>query len=606
MDSSILTSLTNEVHSLNLSSSSNNDDYISKDLVESMDISEANFDQYPQSIEINNDSEQSIDLNNDSEQNIVLATQNKNWKLILKLLKSEKEFKEETLEYVYGEAFKNLDINIIEYYCSKYYSVELLEFKTLKIVFEKILVSNRELFGPINGSNKEELLKKIAFLLDVKVMTIIDSFNIDSKVKSSIWSHHLTGDIKVAEICKHSVTGYCKLEVNGCPYLHATENFHWQISFTGSCWINLSKYQSQLIEDAFCDISIDNFPFPYSQLSAQENAIMNLLEYNDLVIDFRNNIITDFIRHFDTNFISYVKQVFIRRLVVQDSVANEWQWYFLDKNNVWLKYGNENSLGERSNITSDTIEKLYLNSRFSYKFSTKKYSYNLDVIKMEQENTITGTKRLIKRRPKKHLILSLLYHNEILQPNGPNFLVKVQIPTEEFKEVYEQLKESLNFGTGIVSLEKVNNQFIQRAFKLRLEMMEAQFADSGEVKIKKLLHGTKKEYVEKIVHENFDWRLNGKDNGKVYGQGVYFTPDPKCALFYAKPDCHGRRIIIISSVIVCNMIMGNKNCEKPISNNNQFDTTVDNLTSPKIYVKYNKQEYSPEYVVTIKSGPKRL
>ena len=165
MDSSILTSLTNEVHSLNLSSSSNNDDYISKDLVESMDISEANFDQYPQSIEINNDSEQSIDLNNDSEQNIVLATQNKNWKLILKLLKSKKEFKEETLEYVYGEAFKNLDINIIDYYCSKYYSVELLEFKPLKIVFEKILVSNRELFGPINGSNKEELLKKLLFYL---------------------------------------------------------------------------------------------------------------------------------------------------------------------------------------------------------------------------------------------------------------------------------------------------------------------------------------------------------------------------------------------------------------------------------------------------------
>ena len=46
------------------------------------------------------------------------------------------------------------------------------------------------------------------------------------------------------------------------------------------------------------------------------------------------------------------------------------------------------------------------------------------------------------------------------------------------------------------------------------------------------------------------------------------------------------------------MTKGDKDCEKA-----QFDTTVNHISSPTIYVKYDKQEYCPKYVVTIKTGP---
>ena len=116
-----------------------------------------------------------------------------------------------------------------------------------------------------------------------------------------------------------------------------------------------------------------------------------------------------------------------------------------------------------------------------------------------------------------------------------------------------------NFGTVIESLEKVNNTFLQTADSCITTVVKVnnpflQTADSCIATVVKVSHGTEKEFVENIIHENFNWCMHGKSNGTVFGQGVYFITDPKCALHYAKSDCNGRRCIIIASIIVCTMI----------------------------------------------------
>ena len=105
------------------------------------------------------------------ENDIIRATRNQEWELVLILLQSKNDFKKETLEYVFGEAFK----------------------------FSK-------------GDLNKLLLSKVASLLDVKVKNIIHYFNIINHFNGSTWSHQLAGDVQMVEICKDSVTGYCKLE----------------------------------------------------------------------------------------------------------------------------------------------------------------------------------------------------------------------------------------------------------------------------------------------------------------------------------------------------------------------------------------------------------
>ncbi|CAL4075069.1 unnamed protein product, partial [Meganyctiphanes norvegica] len=541
---------------------------------------------------------------------LIDATFHQQWTFILNLLKTKREFKKETLCHAFSEAFINLDKEIMQYFFTQNYSEELLDFKTLVIVFGKVF------------RNEEELSKNVAFLVEAKVKKIIYPFKENNSNNSlgSIWSHYLNGNIQVAEICKDSVIGYCRAERDGCPRLHATENIHWQISFTGNYWLNLTKQQSQYIEESFCNPGIDNcYPFINSlspTLSTQEKGIKSLLGSENWVVDFKQNIITNYLLQCNTHYIKNMQHVFIRRLSVKDSDASQFQWYFRDNEDIWDKYGNISTHGKTSNITSDAIEQCYLNSkdsRFSFIFNSNQYV--LEFRDMEQINKTTGMKRMVKRRPKKNLMLSLCIHNETIMPGDSNLTFNVNIPKGECMEIFEKLKHTLNnnciFGSYIEiieSVEKINNTFLQRAHKLRLEMMETQYAGYCQVHTKKLLHGTKKEFVKKIINENFDWRLYGKSNGKAFGKGAYFTPNPKLALSYAPPDNDGKRYLIISSIIVGSMTVGCSGMEKPPINsatNLPYDTSVNNLKSPTIYVKYNKQEYCPEYVITMKKMSKQ-
>lgn len=542
-----------------------------------------------------------------SDKVLLQATIHQQWKFIFIVLKSLREFRKETLADVFREAFMNMDTDIMQYFFTQNYNGELIDFDTLTAVYGKICF------------NKQELAKKVALLLDTKVKSIIYPFKMTTAQNplGSIWSHNLDGNIQITEICKHSVADYCRLERSGCPRLHTTENFHWQISFTGNYWINLTKNQSQCIEEAFCNPCIDHcYPFSnfqFSILSMQEKGIVTLLGHENWVVDFKYNLITNHLTRGNKSDIKHVKNIFIRRLEVKNSEADQYQWYFKENNDIWVKYGNRGTLQETADITSNAIEQFHskmlevsTDLRF-YNFTTRRNAYCLDFHKMEQTNKTTGMKRLVKRRPNRHLILSLCHPIKIKKLDRPSLLVRVDIPTGEYKEIFEKLNHTIKsegiFGSRIESVEKVNNSYLKRAFKLRLEMIERNNADFCQIYNKKVWHGTKKEFVENIIRENFDWRLYGKSNGKVFGEGVYFTPEPKYAIDYATPDCDGKRYLIISSIIVGFMTVGHKNMEKPPVNpvtNIPYDTSVNNLVSPSIYVKYNKQEYCPEYIVTIR------
>ncbi|KAG7166208.1 Zinc finger CCCH-type antiviral protein 1-like [Homarus americanus] len=70
---------------------------------------------------------------------------------------------------------------------------------------------------------------------------------------TTVWSHHLYGDVDIPEICRVSVVGMCPNEGIGCPRLHSTEYTQWQVSEQGNSWMNLRARQSQRLEQVFCD-----------------------------------------------------------------------------------------------------------------------------------------------------------------------------------------------------------------------------------------------------------------------------------------------------------------------------------------------------------------
>ena len=66
---------------------------------------------------------------------------------------------------------------------------------------------------------------------------------------------------------------------------------------------------------------------------------------------------------------------------------------------------------------------------------------------------------------------------------------------------------------------------------------------------------------------------------------------------------HNSKIIICAKVLVGDVTVGTQEDTRPPMNyNNQrlFDTTVDRINNPSVFVKFDKQEYCPEYVIFIK------
>ena len=71
---------------------------------------------------------------------------------------------------------------------------------------------------------------------------------------------------------------------------------------------------------------------------------------------------------------------------------------------------------------------------------------------------------------------------------------------------------------------------------------------------------------------------------------------------YCTPDADGHFFIIVAEVIIGYVTVGNKSLNHPPPNSNTghpYDTTVDSITAPTVFVKYEKEDYYPEYIIEI-------
>ncbi len=112
-----------------------------------------------------------------------------------------------------------------------------------------------------------------------------------------------------------------------------------------------------------------------------------------------------------------------------------------------------------------------------------------------------------------------------------------------------------------------------------------------------LFHGTRAQYIDAICQQGFDWRLSGTTTGTMYGKGSYFARDAR----YSKDYGDGSRMFVVK-VLVGDWTRGDSSMVRPPPrdpNNPKvlYDSTVDNIANPGIYVVYDKQQCYPEYLI---------
>lgn len=125
-----------------------------------------------------------------------------------------------------------------------------------------------------------------------------------------------------------------------------------------------------------------------------------------------------------------------------------------------------------------------------------------------------------------------------------------------------------------------------------------------------LFHGTTHEAAESIAREGFNRSYCGK-NATAFGRGVYFAIDSfySANQMYSPPKDDGTSVMFLGRVLIGLSIQGDSGMKYPPriadktskeSNPTQYNSTVNDMTFPGIYVVYKDCQAYPQYLITFK------
>jgi poly [ADP-ribose] polymerase 10/14/15 len=158
--------------------------------------------------------------------------------------------------------------------------------------------------------------------------------------------------------------------------------------------------------------------------------------------------------------------------------------------------------------------------------------------------------------------------------------------------------------TKVIKVERVQNPKLWGPFAAIRQMMLERQGDSDSYERTCLFHGTSEDSVDKIVAHGFNRIFGFKEVNRnamtMYGKGVYFAVNSKYSLDYTTLNTRGERHMFLCRVLVGEYCLGREDQPTPDvrTGTELYDSTVNNLQAPTIYVTYNDSQAYPEYIVT--------
>ncbi|KAM8865798.1 protein mono-ADP-ribosyltransferase PARP15-like isoform 1-T1 [Synchiropus picturatus] len=168
----------------------------------------------------------------------------------------------------------------------------------------------------------------------------------------------------------------------------------------------------------------------------------------------------------------------------------------------------------------------------------------------------------------------------------------------EYKHLTYRLKHQ-GFTRRPISIERVQNKTLWKSYQLKKkELEEKNYSQSNE---KILFHGTKANFIPNINRRGFNRSYAGMQGAK-YGKGSYFSVNPNYAREFCGPDENGVKRMYIVRVLVGAFTLGRADIIAPPPTNHEagdlFDSVVDTLERPTMYITFNDIQAYPEYLIS--------
>ncbi|KAF7240558.1 Protein mono-ADP-ribosyltransferase PARP12 [Varanus komodoensis] len=304
-----------------------------------------------------------------------------------------------------------------------------------------------------------------------------------------------------------------------------------------------------------------------------------------------------------------------------DSIVRiEFIWYWLDENGKWIEYGKKHSEHRAATVSSPDLESAFLaDSKGVVFFQAGTQLYELNFQEMVQRNLHYQTQRKVCRWPrlvffgggresKKRYIMNF-------SPNCTCCVFSLVL----LSAVFSGLMPSWWRSPVLLKSIRTSRNYSRRQWKVILSKDSEGFrtllsgkSSSGrqreqmkkwnggkDIEEKLLFHGTSASHLHHICGQNFDWRICGT-HGTLYGKGSYFARDASYSHTYCRSDTR-IKIMFVARVLVGDYVQGKAAYLRPPSRPNQsnrfYDSCVDCLWNPSIFVIFEKYQIYPAYII---------
>lgn len=180
----------------------------------------------------------------------------------------------------------------------------------------------------------------------------------------------------------------------------------------------------------------------------------------------------------------------------------------------------------------------------------------------------------------------------------------------EKKAAVAAFMKTLSGNIQVVEVKRVQNVAMWQSFAVKRQtILKREEQEKGhEVSTSTyercwLFHGTDGDTVPAIIETGFNRSFAGK-NATAFGKGVYFARDASysSSSTYSRPNDQGVQHMFLVRVVVGQYCLGKRDQLTPDSRKGHllYDTTVNNVSNPSIYVAYHDAQYYPEYLVKFK------
>ncbi|XP_058132149.1 protein mono-ADP-ribosyltransferase PARP10 [Dasypus novemcinctus] len=192
----------------------------------------------------------------------------------------------------------------------------------------------------------------------------------------------------------------------------------------------------------------------------------------------------------------------------------------------------------------------------------------------------------------------------------PGGLERLAEGTGEFLEVVRAFHDTLGAAHGrvrVVQVERVSHALLQEQYELHRQRMEQRCARRPVEQV--LYHGTTASAVPDICAHGFNRSYCGR-NGALYGQGVYFARRASLSVQdrYSPPDAGGLKAVFVARVLTGDYGLGCRGLRAPPLRDSggsplRFDSVVDCLRQPSIFVIFHDTQALPTHLVTCQNMP---